>query len=55
MNCVPSGGLPKTSSVDGRRVMPASAASWAWSISWKKTMPLAAMSCLMRETVSSTG
>src|SRR5207237_2145451 len=54
-NCAPSGGLPKTSSVEGRSAMPASAASLAWSTAWKNTMPLVAMSCLMRAMVSSTG
>jgi hypothetical protein len=38
MNCVPSGGLPKISSVDGRKAMPASAASFAWSTSRKNFM-----------------
>ena len=33
MNWVPSGGLPNTSSVEGRSLMPASAASFDWSIS----------------------
>ena len=32
MNKVPSGGLPKISSVEGRSAMPAPAASFAWSI-----------------------
>ena len=53
MNCVPSGGLPKISRIDGCSSMPALAASADWSISWKKVMPLAAMSFFRRATVSS--
>src|SRR5437764_12528374 len=54
MNWVPSGGLPKISKTEGRSSMPALPASAAWSISWKNTMPLAAISFLRRATVSST-
>ena len=53
MNCVPSGGLPNTSSVDGCSLIPASAASFDWSIAPKNRMPLSAMSFLMRAIVSS--
>src|SRR5215471_6406079 len=45
MNCVPSGGLPNTSRVDGRSLMPAAAASFDWSISSKK---LDALGCNIR-------
>ena len=55
MNWVPSGGLPNTSSVDGRSLMPASAASFDWSISEKNLMPLPAMSALMRVIASAIG
>ena len=55
MNSVPSGGLPKTRSVDGRNVIPASAANLLWSTSMKNLMPLSAMSLQMRAIVSSTG
>ena len=37
MNCVPSGGLPNTSKVEGRSFIPASAASFDWSISHERT------------------
>ena len=52
MNCVPSGGLPNTKSVDGLSLMPASAAKLDWSISLKNFMPLAAMSFFRRSIVS---
>src|SRR6185295_17608186 len=52
MNCVPSGGLPNTRSVDGLSLMPASAASFDWSISLKNLIPLAAISAFNRVTVS---
>ena len=52
MNWVPSGGLPNTKSVDGLSLMPASAASFDWSISLKNMMPLAAMSFFSRSIVS---
>src|SRR3954465_2641268 len=55
MNCVPSGGLPNTSSVEGRSLMPASAASFDWSISMKNLMPLPAISALMRVIASAIG
>ena len=55
MNWVPSGGLPNTRSVDGRSLMPASAASFDWSISEKNLMPLLAMSALMRVMASDIG
>jgi len=55
MNCVPSGGLPKISSTEGRSLMPASAASWDWSISLKNLMPLSAMSFFKRSIVSPIG
>src|SRR3974390_763283 len=55
MNCVPSGGLPKISRVEGRSLMPASAASFDWSISLKNLMPLTAMSALMRMIASHIG
>src|SRR6266702_748720 len=55
MNWMPSGGLPNTSSVDGRSLMPASAASLDWSISEKNLMPLLAMSALMRVIASAIG
>jgi hypothetical protein len=44
MNWVPSGGLPKIRSTDGLSLMPESAASFAWSISSKNLIPLAAIS-----------
>src|SRR4029079_3174919 len=55
MNWVPSGGLPNTSSVEGRSLMPASAASLDWSISMKNWMPFAAMSALIRLIASVIG
>src|SRR6266702_3241621 len=55
MNWVPSGGLPNTSSVEGRSLMPASAASLDWSISEKNLMPLLAISALMRAIASAIG
>ena len=55
MNCVPSGGLPNTNSIEGRSLIPASAASLDWSISMKNLMPLAAMSALMRVIASAIG
>ena len=53
MKSVPSGGLPKMSSVEGRSAMPAPAASFAWSISANCMMPFALTSALMRAIVSS--
>jgi hypothetical protein len=44
--------LPKTSKVEGRSLIPASPASFDWSISSKNRMPLSAMSFLRREIVS---
>src|SRR5882724_9705107 len=55
MNWVPSGGLPNTSSVEGRSLMPASAASFDWSISMKNLMPLPAISALIRVIASAIG
>ena len=55
MNWVPSGGLPNTSSVEGRNLMPASAASFDWSISEKNVIPLPAISALMRVMASAIG
>ena len=55
MNWVPSGGLPNTSRVEGRSLMPASAASFDWSISMKNLMPLPAISALMRVIASAIG
>ena len=49
--CAPSGGLPNSSSVEGRKVMPAFAASCDGSPAWKNKMPLAAMSARMRVMV----
>ena len=54
MKSVPSGGLPNVSSVEGRSLIPAPAASAAWSTSLKNMMPFAATSCLMRSIVSAT-
>src|SRR6266702_2887897 len=55
MNWVPSGGFPNTSKVEGRSLMPASAASFDWSISEKNLMPLLAISALMRVIASAIG
>jgi hypothetical protein len=52
MNKVPSGGLPNTSKVEGSKVTPALAASFAWSISEKNTMPLSATSFFRRLSLS---
>jgi hypothetical protein len=48
-------GLPKTSSVDGFKAIPDSAASLAWSISMKNLMLLSEMSFFSRLIVSATG
>ena len=52
MTSVPSGGLPKLSSVEGRSLIPAPAASSDWSISAKCMIPFAATSALRRAIVS---
>jgi hypothetical protein len=53
MNWIPSGGFPNSSNVDLLSLMPAPAASLAWSISLKNWMPFVAMSDFRRLMVSS--